>query len=499
MRLDPAFKPWLEQRLSHMVWGYKWQKLVQADLTGILSRTIPQRNYAIAAPPRHGKTSLVTIPLPAYFLRHNPYSEVITAMHSRTIMSKISRQTRRIVKEEVGLSDEVANVMEWETTIGGRYRGATPGTMIAGTGADLIVADDLVPDRKRAESEVFRDALSDWWDDDLMRRRNPQPGGILAPTVLIMTRWHSDDIWARKVNPDDWLIRRLPALYDPDEEDNFCPLGRTRKNEPLCSDMWTEENLLGFKANMSAYSWQALYQGLPTSKAGLFFDVTMFDCSYNFTPEDEPVDSRVRYFDFAATQSEDAAYTATVLMAIHRDGTFTIEEMDRVQEGPGPRDKWQRAKARMDAKLFGEGKVRQVEEKQPGAAGKDRVRAFHKLMRGHSIGVDKIEGEGNKTTRADPFAASVSAGLVRILRTSPAGKPNPIEAFKNELRAFPLGKFKDWVDAGSGAHNWLTRKGGEIRTGAVSARKERLLRQVGANVLPPPIMSTRKARHKGSY
>lgn len=494
------YRPWLEQRLGHLIWSYKWQQLVQRDIQNILTNTIPERNYAIAAPPRHGKTSLVTIPLPAYFLRLNPHSEVITAMHSRTIMSKISRQTRRIVKEEVGLSDEVSNVMEWESAIGGRYRGATPGTMIAGTGGDLLIADDLVPDRKRAESEVFRDALHDWWQDDFMRRRNSQFGRGMAPTVLIMTRWHSDDIWARVVKPGEWLIRRLPALYDPDEEDNLCPLGRTEKDQALCPGMWTKEDLLSFKANMSAYSWQALYQGLPTSKAGLFFDVTMFDTDHVYTPDDEPVEARVRYFDFAATQNEDAAYTATVLMAIHRDGTFTIEEMDRIQEGPGPRDRWQKRKADMDARIFGEGVVRQVEERQPGAAGKDRVRAFHRLMRGHSIGVDKIEGEGNKTTRADPFAASVAAGLVRILRQSPAGKPNPIEAFKNELRAFPLGKFKDWVDSGSGAHNWLTRRGrGTVTSGAVATRRERLERRVGLTGHAAAVAIQRKQRHKGSY
>lgn len=485
--------------MSHLIWNFKWQQLVQTDIQAILANTIPERNYAIAAPPRHGKTSLVTIPLPAYFLRHNPYKEVITAMHSRTVMSKVSRQTRRIVKEDVGLSDEVANVMEWETAMGGRYRGATPGTMIAGTGGDLLIADDLVPDRKRAESEIFRESLRDWWQDDFMRRRNSQFGKGIAPTVLIMTRWHSDDIWASVVKPGEWLVRRLPALYDPDEEDNICPLGRTEKDQPLCPGMWTREDLLSFKANMSAYSWQALYQGLPTSKAGLFFDVTMFDTDHVHTPYEPEVDKRVRYFDFAATQSEDAAYTATVLMAIHRDGSFTIEEMDRIQEGPGPRDRWQRNKARMDARLFGTGVVRQVEERQPGAAGKDRVRAFHKLMRGHSIGVDKIEGEGSKTTRADPFAASVSAGLVRILRQSPAGKPNPIEAFKNELRAFPLGKFKDWVDSGSGAHNWLTRVGGEVKTGAVATRTERLLKRVGASGHAARVMLQRKLRHKGSY
>jgi len=466
-----------------MIWGQKWQRLVQTDITAILTNSIPQRNYAITTPPRHGKTSLVTIPLPAYYLHHNPQHEVIVAMHSQGIANKVSKRTRNIVKNDQGLG-EMATIKEWETGHGGRYKATGVGGMIAGSGGHLLIADDLFPDRKHAESQVYRDTVHDWWRDDFITRRNPQmvKGRPRSPIVLIMTRWHTDDIWGRVVNPEEWLIRRLPAVcdYDPLDPDASIPdpLGR-EYGDALAPRMWPASELENIRINMSEYSWLALFQGRPTSKSGMFFDVTQFDLSYSHTPTDPPVVRRVRYFDFASSPDPDAAYTATVLMAIHKDGSFTIEHMDKIQKGPGERNKWQRRYANMDAKTFGEFQVKQMEEKQPGAAGRDRVIAFVKLMRGHSAAVDKIEGEGSKTTRADPFAGSVAGGIVRIARISPWGKPNPIEAFKNELRAFPMGKLKDWVDAGSGAHNYLTRAPSGVVGGPAKRRREELIRRRG--------------------
>lgn len=672
-------------------------------------------------------------------------------MHSQGIANKVSKRTRNIVREDQGLG-EMATIKEWETGHGGRYKATGVGGMIAGSGGHLLIADDLFPDRKHAESQVYRDTVHDWWQDDFITRRNPQmvKGRPRSPIVLIMcmtgdtpvmmadgndrplrdikqgdsvatfddgrlrtsrvlnhasngcdftykitttsgrivranerhpflveehgvlkwvkmkdlstasrivtvkgngengkarhalfqgaknqlaavdcalattarsdgqmgteqhrttqdrtekgelstgtvlhsmttmpclpsktegvasagnrqartcghtgaescvsttatkpikledcsattaiwplampslraslkpllptsdfiseliekiepdgyeevfdvqiehtenfiangvvshnTRWHTDDIWGRVVNPEEWLIRRLPAIcdYDPLDPDANIPdpLGR-EWGDALAPRMWPASELENIRINMSEYSWLALFQGRPTSKSGMFFDVTQLDVSYNHTPTDPPVVRRVRYYDFASSPDPDAAYTATVLMAVHKDGTFTIEHMDKIQKGPGERNKWQRRYANMDAKTFGEFQVKQIEERQPGAAGKDRVIAFVKLMRGHSAGVDKIEGEGSKTTRADPFAGSVAGGIVRIARISPWGKQNPIEAFKNELRAFPMGKLKDWVDAGSGAHNFLIRAPSGVVGGPAKRRREELIRRRG--------------------
>ena len=56
---------------------------------------------------------------------------------------------------------------------------------------------------------------------------------------------------------------------------------------------------------------------------------------------------------------------------------------------------------------------------------------------------------GDKQVRADPLAAQVEAGNVRIVR-SPWNR-----AYTEELAAFPMGKHDDRVDASAGAFNKL--------------------------------------------
>jgi len=479
--LNPPYREYLETYFAEYVWRYRLHRLIQTDVEALVSGVLPYRNIFYTCPPRHGKTSMLTIPLPAYWLRHNRHDEVIVAMHSQRIANKVSRKTRRIVRDDMGVSSEIANVMTWETSYGGRYQATGVGGFIAGTGGHLLVADDLVPNRKQAESEVARESLHDWWRDDFITRRNPSRSRV--PIVMIGTRWHVDDIYGRVTNTEDWLIRRLPAICDYSESDPDsnvpCPLGR-EPGDALCPKMWPKSELLNIKANMSEYSWLALYQGRPTNRSGLFFDVTMLE-EIEHLRQDSSVVAWVRYYDFASSPDPDAAYTATVLMAMHKDGGMTICHVDRIRKGPGERDRWQRNYADQDARVLGDGVVRQVEEKQPGAAGRDRVRAFARLMHGHAFAVDKIEGQGSKTTRADPYAATMASGIMQITKTSPhgyRGEKNNVQAFKDEHRAFPLGKLKDWVDSGSGAHNWLTRRSSDSTvTQSLKTRTEKVRRR----------------------
>jgi predicted phage terminase large subunit-like protein len=68
-------------------------------------------------------------------------------------------------------------------------------------------------------------------------------------------------------------------------------------------------------------------------------------------------------------------------------------------------------------------------------------------MRGYII--DKKAPQGDKYTRAQPFATRVNAGKVNILR----GAWN--RALLDELSVFPMGAHDDQVDALSGAYDML--------------------------------------------
>jgi predicted phage terminase large subunit-like protein len=72
------------------------------------------------------------------------------------------------------------------------------------------------------------------------------------------------------------------------------------------------------------------------------------------------------------------------------------------------------------------------------------------MLAGWKVSADRVTG--NKEDRAQPYAAQVQAGNVLLL----AGEWN--QAFLDEHETFPAGKFKDQVDAASGAFNKLASK-----------------------------------------
>jgi hypothetical protein len=56
-------------------------------------------NLAVAAPPRHGKTRILTELFSAWFLGTNPASQVIVASHSARLASKFGMHVRDILDE----------------------------------------------------------------------------------------------------------------------------------------------------------------------------------------------------------------------------------------------------------------------------------------------------------------------------------------------------------------------------------------------------------------
>jgi hypothetical protein len=91
---------------------------------------------------------------------------------------------------------------------GGEYFAAGVRGPITGRRADLIIIDDPVKSWAEAESQTFRDALYDWYRAELSARL--KPGG---PVVLMMTRWHEDDLAGRLLAESTWSCLRLPAIF----------------------------------------------------------------------------------------------------------------------------------------------------------------------------------------------------------------------------------------------------------------------------------------------
>ncbi len=177
----------------------------------------------ILMPPGSAKSTYASVIFPAWWFTQHPRSSVITASHSASLARHFSRRVRALILEKewyLGFSIKRGerSADQWTTSSGGEYLAVGVRGAIAGRRADLVIVDDPVRSRADAESARQRNHVWDWFKSDVTTRL--KPGGKI---VLIMTRWHPDDLGGQLLARDDseWRIVRLPALAEPDD-----PLGR---------------------------------------------------------------------------------------------------------------------------------------------------------------------------------------------------------------------------------------------------------------------------------
>lgn len=429
------FKAWLPKASPLFTWDWPHLLYIQKHLGAVTRGEIDR--LMIFMPPRHGKSELTTIRYPAWRLERNPRMHVIIGAYNQTLASKFSRGARRIVRKRIGLSDEKSAAKDWETSAGGGVRAVGVGGGITGHGGHLIIIDDPVKSREEANSEAYRERVWNWYKDDLYTRL--EPGGAI---ILIMTRWHEDDLAGRILASDqaaDWKVLSLPAIAEePEEGKPGDPLGR-EPGEALCPDRFDLKALRDIKRTLGN-SFFALYQQSPQPPSGNFFKRAWFQIVGAAPARGQAY--FVRYWDKAAT-ADDGDYTAGVLMALTKDGRYFVVDVQRGQWASEERDAIIKQTAALDRQKYGHVEI--WVEREGGSSGKDAARAFVKMMRGYPAYAERITGKGNKEVRAEPLQAQAMIRNVRLVE----GDWN--SAYIEELVNFPTGSNDDQVDASTGA------------------------------------------------
>lgn len=162
----------------------------------------PDGRLIITMPPQEGKSLRVAGDFPAWALLQQPDWRIITASYGQRLADRNGRAIRRRIANhpELGLTIARDNgaVSEWtlEGHEGGVYSVGIGGS-VTGQACDLMIIDDPVKSRQEAESETIRSHVWDWWTDEASSRF-----GAGTRVVLIMTRWHEDDLAGRLLEHD---------------------------------------------------------------------------------------------------------------------------------------------------------------------------------------------------------------------------------------------------------------------------------------------------------
>ena len=224
----------------------------------------------IFMPPGSAKSTYTSVLFPAWYLGRHTDHLLIGASHGQELAERFGRRVRNLVAGpefarlfDARLSADSQAANRWGLTGGGEYTAVGIGASVTGRRAHGAIIDDPVKGREDADSQTIREKIKAWYTDDLWTRLLPG-----AWQILIMTRWHEDDLagWllSRAASGgQQWDVLNLPMIAESED-----PLGRTA-GERLWPDWFTQEMV--DEARRDPRRWSALYQQRPAPEEGAFF------------------------------------------------------------------------------------------------------------------------------------------------------------------------------------------------------------------------------------
>lgn len=408
--------------------------------------------FMFNVPPQHGKSMHITETFPSYFLGHFPDEGVIEISYNETFASKFGSRNRdkitsygeelfgiRIAKDTNSKGEwEIIDAKTGEKTRGGMIsRGIMSGITGSSLG-DCIIIDDPIKNREEANSEVIREKHWDEWKDSVWSRIHP--GAIV---IIIMTRWHEDDLCGRLLNPEygpvlPWQRINLPLECDEKhivEEGN--PLNRTI-GEPLWPERYGREFIEQVKAYPSTYN--ALYQGRPSSATGNMFKRDWWQY-YETDPRLIQFDEMIQSWDCTFKDSDGSDYVVGQVWGRKGADKYLVDQVRDRMDITTTMD----AIRNMSAK-WPKARLKLIEDKANGSAIISMLR--HKLG-----GIVPVTPKESKLARAHAILPDVEAGNVYIPRNKPW-----VQDFIEECAAFPKGANDDQVDCMTQAlQRWNTK------------------------------------------
>jgi len=416
----------------------------------------------LTMPPRHSKSMTVSETFPSYFIGRDPSRRVIMVCYGDALARRFGRSNRRKVEEfgqelfGVSVSTENASMNSWdiEGDTGGMISAGIGGP-ITGQGADLLIIDDPIKNREEAESATYREKVWDEWQNTLLTRLHPG-----AAIIIIMTRWHQDDLVGRLLasESDLWTVVSLPA--EAEEND---PLGR-EVGEPLWPEhgydhKWMEAT----KEAVGTRVWSALYQQKPSSQEGSILKrhwwrywcypgqklppVTVRDeygefVSIEAIPLPKKLEQQVQSWDMAFKDTKSSAYVAGQVWAKSGANRYLLDQIREKLDFVGSIQ----AVLTLTMK-WPEARTKWVEDKANGPA-------VISVLKSRVPGLIPVQPEGSKESRAYAVTPEIESGNVYL--------PHPhiapwVNDFIEEAAMFPNGTYADQVDAATQALSKFNR------------------------------------------
>jgi len=411
----------------------------------------------LSLPPQSGKSMMLTETLPSFYLGKNPFNKVIEISYNEDFAIKFGRKNKQKIeaygKELFGieLSNNInrADSFELSNNVGSMIaRGILSG--ITGNPGNLIIIDDVLKNRKEADSENIRESQKDEFRESVKTRLSA--GGKI---IAIGTRWHESDLLGYMIDTEENVtVINLPCECEDEDTD---PIGR-KLGDALCPELGKDNKWLAqFKKSYNTLegnrSWNALFQGRPSAAEGNMLKrhwfkywqpegmnlgpvvVKMADGSLlNVFPETYPshIDEIAQSWDCTFKKTEDSDFVAGTVVSRRLENFYLIDcvnERMGIVETMNAIEKISLKHPRATRKY--------IEDKANGSAVIEML--HHKLS-----GMIPVNPKGGKEARVSAVSPLIESGNFYL--------PHPllypwVNVFLEQAANFPNGKNDDVIDS----------------------------------------------------
>jgi predicted phage terminase large subunit-like protein len=441
---DFAKRAWrVLEPATPLKWGWALDAIcahLEAVTDGRINRLL------MNVPPGTMKSLLTGVIWPAWEWgpRGMPQSRFLGTAHKQDLAVRDSMKCRRLIQSPwyqalwpMPLTSDQNAKTKFENHATG-FREAMAFTSMTGSRGDRVTLDDPLS-ADDANSDAALRAAELTFTEALPSRVNNDRSAI----VVIMQRLHERDtsgiILDRKL---PYVHLCLPMRFEADRR-CVTPIfadPRTYDGELLFPERFSEAQVSDLERTMGSYASAGQLQQRPAPRGG-----GMFRRDWFRVVDAAPAGCQwVRGWDLAATANDNAAWTAGVKIGRAPDGRFYIADSRRIQGTAADAERLIVNTASQDGVTV-TGSLPQ----DPGQAGKAQAQYLVRQLAGYTY--KATPESGDKETRALPLAAQAEAGNVLLIR----GEWN--RDFLAELETFPMGKFKDQVDAATRAFAELVK------------------------------------------
>lgn len=266
------------------------------------------RKLLINVPPRHSKSTIVSVMWPMWEWISSPAHKYLCASYSGSLSTRDNLKARRLVQspwyqERWGDVFELAGDQNAKQRFENNRTGYRLATSVGGTatgeGGSRLILDDP-HSAQEAQSDVMREAALSWFDNVWATRLNDPKRDAL---VTVMQRLHEQDISGHILEEiGGWEHLKIPAQWDGERRRSVLGFYDPRKvkGELICPERFGEREIEDLKRSLGAYGTAGQLQQDPQPEGGGILKTKHFQLW--------PAEQALPQFEFVI-QSYDPAFT----------------------------------------------------------------------------------------------------------------------------------------------------------------------------------------------